>query len=118
LRALDLALLAEADLASIFRHSGEVFGAQALRRYEAVVDIALEDLRADPCCLGSLDRPEFGPGTRTYHLRHCRTRARGRGGRIANPRHLLVYEFDDERVLVMRVLHDAMDLARHLPAEP
>lgn len=119
MRALDLTLFAEADLAAVFRHSEEIFGARARRRYETILGIALDDLKADPCCLGSLGRPELGPGTRIYHLRHCRARAKSSGDGIGNPRHLLVYEFDDERILVLRVLHDAMDLARHLPrSEP
>jgi len=115
LRALDLTLVAETDLASVLRHSEEVFGARARRRYESVIDTVLADLRADPCCLGSLGRPELGPGTRTYHLRLCRARAKGGGDKVGNPRHLLVYAFDDERVLILRVPHDAMDLARRLP---
>lgn len=119
MRRLELTLSAQADLAAIFDTSFASFGAQARRRYEAIIEAALGDLLADSLCVGSLDRPELGPKVRTYHLRYCRGWGKRKAGLVGNPRHLLAYEFDDERVLVLRVLHDAMELTRHLPpSEP
>jgi len=109
-------LSAQSDLAEIFETSLASFGVQARRRYEAMIAVALADLAADPLCLGSLDRPELGAKIRTYHLRYCRARAKGAAARVGHPRHLLAYEFDHDRVLILRVLHDAMELARHLPS--
>jgi toxin ParE1/3/4 len=114
-RRLELTHSAEDDLVGIFDRSAEAFGARARRRYEALVATALRDLTAHPSCAGSLDRPELGRGVRTYHLRYCRARGKASGAQVRNHRHLLAYEFDDERILVLRVLHDAMDLARHIP---
>lgn len=34
---------------------------------------------------------------------------------IRAQRHRIVYRFDDRAVTVIRILHDRMDLARHLP---
>ncbi|QUD90593.1 type II toxin-antitoxin system RelE/ParE family toxin [Phenylobacterium montanum] len=115
MRRLELTISAQADLAAILDISAASFGAQARRRYETIIEIALGDLLADPTCLGSLERPELGPKVRTYHLRYCRGRGKSRACLVGHPRHLLVYEFDDDRVLVLRVLHDAMELTRHLP---
>ena len=112
-----MTLSAQADLAAIFDTSVASFGVQARRRYEAIIEVALGDLLADPLCVGSLDRPELGPKVRTYHLRYCRGRGKGKAGLVGSPRHLLAYEFDGDRVLVLRVLHDAMELARHLPPD-
>lgn len=119
MRRLELTRSAQADLAEILDRSFETFGALARRRYEALIEVALGDLRADPECIGSLDRPELGAAVRTYHLAYCRARARAKGAAVGDPRHLLAYAFNDERVVVLRVLHDAMDLARHVPpSEP
>ena len=110
---LEITFLAEADLAEIFNTSAEDFGPSARRRYEDLVGAAFADLLADPARLGSRDRADLRPNLRTYHLRYSRARS-GAKGRVAKPRHLIAYKFDDTRVLVLRVLHDAMDLSRHL----
>ncbi len=89
----------------------------ARRRYEALFVVAFIDLQTDAVCVGSLDRPELGEAIRTYHLRSCRGRAKIEGASVGQPRHLIVYEYDDERVLVLRVLHDSMELAQHIPGD-
>ena len=69
---------------------------------------ALQDTLHDgPEILGSKPRDEIALGIRTLHVaRH------GRKGR-----HFVVFRVADEDVLdVLRLLHDSMDLARHLPA--
>jgi toxin ParE1/3/4 len=114
LRRLELTLAAEADLAAIFDHSTEAFGAQARARYERLAALALKQLRENPLRLGSLDRPELGLGIRTYHLRNSRGRGGPRAIVVRRPRHLIAYVFDDQTVLVLRILHESMDLARHL----
>jgi toxin ParE1/3/4 len=103
----------------MFDRSAAGFGISARRRYEALVEAALADLQTEPIRLGSLDRAELGVGVRTYHLRNSRARAKTKDGVVRNPRHLIAYEFDQTRVLILRVLHDAMDLARHVqPPDP
>ena len=114
MRRLEVALAAELDLAAIFDHSTENFGPRARQRYEDLVEAALVDLLADPLRLGSLDRPELAANVRTYHLRHSRPHRKAKGATVSNPRHLIAYEFDESHVLVLRVLHDAIDLASRL----
>lgn len=66
----------------------------------------------------SADRPELGPSVRSYHLRHSKDRARTVGGLVRKPRHLLLYHTVVPGIVgVGRVLHDAMELERHLPAD-
>ena len=113
MRRLELTKAAEIDLADLLDRSVDMFGLHARRRYEALIEAAFAELRAAPLCLGSLDRPDIGPGLRTYHLRHSRTHLKPRGAVVGHPRHLIAYEFDDTRLLVLRVLHDAMDITRH-----
>ena len=53
-------------------------------------------------------------GARTYHLELSRTRMTGQG--VKEPRHFLLYRRRPDGVIeIARVLHEARDLARHLP---
>jgi toxin ParE1/3/4 len=107
---------AERDIESILAWSQAEFGEKARLRYEALLLRALLDLADSPDRPGSQDRPELAPGARTYHLRHSRDRVKKSTGQVQRPRHFLLFRvLDDGTVEVGRVLHDAMDLARHLP---
>ncbi len=59
---------------------------------------------------------ELGTGVRTYHLRHNRDHARTIEGFVRRPRHLFLYRAMQPDVIgIGRVLHDSMELERHLP---
>ena len=80
---------------------------------QAIIDVA-----ADPSRPGCHMRPEIAANSRTYHLRHSRDRVARRADRVHKPRHFLLFRFaDDGAVEIGRVLHDSMDLTRHLPAD-
>ncbi|MGZ3383204.1 MAG: hypothetical protein ACXVBB_23545 [Isosphaeraceae bacterium] len=69
-------------------------------------------------CLNGSDDPEIAAAARTYHLRNSRDRVKKSIGRVQRPRHFLLYRTtDDGKVEIGRVLHDGMDLTRHLPVE-
>lgn len=100
------------DIAAILAASAEDFGADARDRYAVLIATGLADLRIDPFRPASAERSEVQVGVRTYHLRHSRGRAAVTGGRVGRPRHLLVYAVIlPDRVVVLRVLHDAMELS-------
>jgi toxin ParE1/3/4 len=61
---------------------------------------------------GSTRRPELGEGVFSWHFRQSRNRSSA--GRVSRPGHFLTYRIDDDTVVIGRVLHDAMDLQRHL----
>lgn len=84
-------------------------------RYARLIAQALRDIDDDPERPGSKEWPEVMiKGARTYHLEFSRERAGGEP--VKSPRHLLVYRRRDDGVIeVGRILHDARDLARHLP---
>jgi toxin ParE1/3/4 len=109
-----LSAAAQDDLVDIFAWTNAQFGADARMRYEALVVTALRDVATQPERAGSLARPELGNGVRSWHLRLSRQRARTAGGVVHRPRHFLVYRMEPELLVVGRVLHDAMELARHL----
>jgi toxin ParE1/3/4 len=87
-------------------------------RYEELLVQAFLDLADEPGRQGALQRPELAQGAFTYHLRHSRDRVSRSLGRIKKPRHFLLYRVAaDGYVEIGRVLHDSMDLARHLPSD-
>ncbi|MEI8368959.1 MAG: type II toxin-antitoxin system RelE/ParE family toxin [Planctomycetia bacterium] len=111
-----LAPAAEADLAEILAWSAEAFGNAARRRYAALIVQAIEDLTVDPARVGVETRPEIAAGVQTYHLAHSRNRVAPAAGRVITPRHFVIFRLRSDSALeIARVLHDSMDLARHLP---
>jgi toxin ParE1/3/4 len=107
---------ARSDIVTILAWTEESFGPQTATRYAKLIETAIEDIAADPERVGSVARVELAPDYRTYHLFHSRKRAGTRGKRIRKPRHLLLYRVRGAGVVeIGRVLHDSMDLQRHVP---
>jgi toxin ParE1/3/4 len=105
---------AQGDIVSILAWTQERFVEAARLRYESLIVAALRDVAAQPERPGSLVRPELGTGVRSWHLRLSRDQVQRGVGVVHRPRHFLVYRFEPALVVVGRVLHDAMELARHL----
>ena len=104
---------ARRDIAVILKRSIREFGEAASLRYEALMLQALTDIEADPERLGSRARPEILiEGARTYHLEFSRTKVSGK--RVSDPRHFLLYRQFVEKIEILRILHDARDLDRHV----
>jgi len=113
-----LSAAAEADIVSMFTRTEDRFGHAARRRYQALLITALRDIASDPERRGSAARPELGPAVRSYHLRYSRERASVLEGVVRTPRRLLLYRaVVPDIVDVGRVLHDAMEVERHLPVD-
>jgi toxin ParE1/3/4 len=53
-------------------------------------------------------------GIYLYHLSHSRFRAETPTGIVQRPRHFIAYRFDADRLEILRILHDTMDLPEHL----
>jgi toxin ParE1/3/4 len=95
-----LAEVAERDFRSILAWSVERFGAAQARRYR---DMLVGALTGGPMALNSKAREDIAPGLRSLHV----------GGR---GRHILFFRpAGDNVIMVLRIIHDAMDLARHIP---
>jgi toxin ParE1/3/4 len=115
---LILAPLAQQDMESVLRWTHEHFGADARRRYEALLIQAIIDVSGNADLPGSNRRPEIAPAGRTYHLMHSRNHVTAKVGRVKRPRHFLLYRTRaDGLVEIGRVLRESMDLPRHLPDE-
>lgn len=113
-----LAPAARSDVREALMWSQERFGERTAARYRDLLKQALRDIAADPERPGFKERPDLARGVRTYRLYFSRDRARDDLGVVKKPRHFLVYRRRGEAVIdVVRVLHDARDLERHLPEE-
>ncbi len=106
------------DIDAILEWTQEMFGAKARTRYESLLTRAILDVAEAPRRAGSHDRSEIAPAARTYHLRFSRDRVMEVVGRVRRPRHFLLYRIADDRLVeIARVLHDSVDLERHLPED-
>ena len=83
-----VAIQARIDIQGVLDWTARNFGMPQRRQYRAAIQAALLRLREGPDL----------PGSRLLHL--------------------LIYEAGpDRRITVLRVLHDTMDLPRHLPGD-
>jgi toxin ParE1/3/4 len=100
-----LSAVAELDFANILIWTTENFGARQSRIYRDTLVRAIGELEKGPEVTGSKARDEIMPGLRTLHV--------GRHGRRG--RHFLLYRAVNGRIIeIGRILHDQMDLQRHL----
>jgi toxin ParE1/3/4 len=78
------------------------------RIYQTTLTLALAALHTGPDVLGSTARSDILPSLRSLHV--------ARNGRRG--RHFIVYRSATEHVIeVVRILYDAMDLAKHIPRD-
>jgi toxin ParE1/3/4 len=108
---------AQADVIDILAWTQEQFGEVARLRYEGLIVAALRDVATQADRPGSIERPELGAGVRSWHLRLSRDHVGTGAGVVRRPRHFLIYRFEPALLVVGRVLHDAMELTRHLNPE-
>jgi len=104
-----LAAVAEVDFANILRWTTEKFGTRQAAIYRDTLLQAIGELANGPDVPGSKARNEIMRGLHTIHVaRH------GRRGR-----HFLLYRVVEGRIIeIGRILHDQMELQRHLPLPP
>lgn len=101
-------------LEDILEWTTSAFGNIGRRRYEALIQTALTELAANPSRTGIRQRSDIGKGICTYHLSSSRKRA-STSTQVAKPRHLIFFRVNANVVQILRLLHDTMDFAQHLP---
>ena len=98
------------DIRAILKTTGERFGPLQRRAYAGLIGQAARTLAARPETPGSRARPELGPAVRSCHL----DTLAGRRGAAA---HVVDYRrATGEIVVILRVLHHAMEPGLHLDA--
>lgn len=100
-----LGAAAERDFAVILTWSAEQFGEGQARSYLSRMTDLLAALAHDPYRPASKAREELAPGLRSLHLHAIGLRGR----------HLALYRCVDRQVQIIRLLHDSMEVSRHLP---
>jgi toxin ParE1/3/4 len=96
------------DFARILKHPKDKFGERQFEIYRVTLAEVLAALEAGAELLGTVARDEILPNLRTLHVER-----KGRRGR-----HFIMYRAAAGQVIeVVRLLHDAMDLARHIPPD-
>lgn len=105
-----LTAAAEADFEEILRWTVDRFGEAQARIYAETISAALNVLAAGPTIVGARKRDDILKGIFTLHVAR-----KGRKGR-----HFVMFRVgrapEREVIEVLRLLHDAMDLQRHLPS--
>jgi toxin ParE1/3/4 len=110
--------LAELDVEAVLEWTKDRFGEDVRLRYKALLTRAILDVANNPELPGSHRRREIDSSARTYHVLHSRNHVDPQLRRIRRPRHFLLYRTRaDGSVEIGRVLHEAVDLPQHLPAE-
>ena len=104
-----LGAAAELDFANIIKWTTENFGERQSRIYRDLLVQAISALADGPDIAGSKARGEIMSGLRTLHI--------ARHGRRGS--HFLMYRATPGMTIeIVRILHDRMDLQRHLPPAP
>jgi toxin ParE1/3/4 len=104
---LKISAKAEHDLNATLRWTAKNFGSAQARVYYETLRSAIISLADDPEPIDSKLRDDLSPGVRILHV--------GRKGRRGS--HVLIYRVLNTRKIVelSRILHDDMDLPRHIP---
>lgn len=103
---------AQSDVLAILAWTHEKFGEDARKRYETLIVTAVQDAASLGEVGGLKWRPELGAGVCSWHFSN--SRARTSGAAVARPRHVLICRRDGDELVVGRILHDTMDLERHV----
>lgn len=109
---------AQEDVINVLGWTQEQSGETARQRHEGLVVAALRDVAAQPGRPGSIARTEIGVGVRSWHLRRSMGHADRGADVVRRPRHFLVYRIKPGLLAIGRLLHDSMELARHLDPDP
>lgn len=108
---VSLVAAAEADFRQILRWTVEQFGSAQARAYSNILLAALQELSEGPDIVGARKRDDIAEGLYTLHVAR-----KGRKGR-----HFVLFRIRNsvgqDHIEVLRLLHDAMDLQRHLGEE-
>ena len=97
---------AKADLKNIQRWTAMNFGTAQAIRYEETLQLAIEALKSGRETVVLREREHLGHGLFSFHVAR-----QGRRGR-----HVLIVRLRKEQEWeLVRVLHDSMDLASHIP---
>lgn len=109
MRRIEVSPEAELEAENILHQSLLEFGDQAAERYSRLIKAAYRDIADDPERAGVFTLTGIPADLRLYPIRHSRARL-PKADRVGQPRHVVAFRFDAERVEIVNLLHDRMDL--------
>lgn len=101
---------AREDVDRLLSYSRHRFGLQTADRYEALLIRAFATLRSNPSAQGVRllgDKPDLF----RFHLRSL---PQPKPKAVSRPRHLVIFTVTEAELTVVRVLHEKMEIERHL----
>jgi toxin ParE1/3/4 len=102
-----LAASAERDVREILRWTESRFGPNQASIYRAAIRDTIRELEQGPNQPAVRNRDDILKGLRLLHVAR-----RGRRGR-----HFVMFRVSGDLIEILRLLHDSMDFARHLPGK-
>jgi toxin ParE1/3/4 len=102
------------DIKGALLWSAENFGNLAAQRYKKLINTVIDEIDADQELAGSREVEGLQAGIRIYHLKHSRMRAAVDGRVVKKPRHFIAYKVLDGDTVIVRLLHDRMNLKQRL----
>lgn len=97
------------QLGEILFHSEVQFGKAARRRYASLLVEAMQDVASDPSRPGIIWKRLSERRIGLYHIEHSRDRVPDPPGRVAEPRHLIVFRIGEDGIVdVLGFVHDRM----------
>jgi toxin ParE1/3/4 len=101
-----LVAASEQDYQEVIRRSAQDFGPRQAEVYAETLGLAIDALReSGPKTIGVKEREEIGTGIFTLHAARHKRKAS----------HFLVFRvLEIQTIEILRILHDRMDLARHI----
>jgi toxin ParE1/3/4 len=102
---------AQQDVADALDWSLANFGEDAFKRYSNLLRVSFADIVEDPLRIGSSELEVGGQMLRLYPIKFSRQNAAVAGRMVFRPRHVLAYRVGgEEKIEILRVLHDRMDV--------
>ena len=101
------------DIADTLRFTQVRLGESVRNRYQDLLQTTIHSIAEQPTLLGSKMRDELSPGLRSLHLSFNVLEMTD--GRVIRPRHIVFYRAGTDQIVeILRVLHDAMEVAQNL----
>jgi toxin ParE1/3/4 len=105
-RKLRFSKPAAQDIEDVLAYTRAHFGDKKHKEYKELILLALSDISIDPNRRPARKRPEIHPDARIFHI--------ARPGKQA--RHFFLFRVTNDLFIdIARLLHDSMELERHLP---
>jgi toxin ParE1/3/4 len=109
---------AREDIKNALKWSAVNFGPAAAHRYKKLLSVAISEIDGNPRLEHSYEVHGLQAGIRIYHLKHSRRRALMDGRVVKQPRHFILYQVLQGETVIVRVLHERMEILGRLNETP